>query len=202
MIVRRAVEGVSAALLGTALALGAWMHFREVDAEELREQLAYVTGAAEEESTAAPPLESADAEEDDEGARFLAANAMTYGVITRRSGLQYQVLRHGMGSTPGEGDVVYCHYRGTFIDGSEFVSTYRRGRPAQFQLSHVITGWREALEAMEVGARWRLFLPPHLAHGARGLASRRGRGPAIPPHATLVFDVELVGIQPTMTALP
>ena len=88
MIVRRAVEGVSAALLGTALALGALMHFQEVDAEELQEQLAYVTGATDEESTAAPPLESVDAEEDDEGARFLAANAMTWGVVTWRSGLQ------------------------------------------------------------------------------------------------------------------
>lgn len=199
MIVRRAVELVSASLLGTALALGVWMHFEELNAEELQEQLAYVTGATDEETTDAPRLYDL---EDDEGMQFLAANAMSYGVVTRRSGLQYQVLRPGLGSTPGEGDVVYCHFRGTFIDGSEFANTYQRGPPAAFQVSRVIPGWREALPAMEVGAKWRIFLPPHLAHGERGLASKRGRGPAIAPHTTLVFEVELVGIQPTMTAGP
>jgi len=125
-----------------------------------------------------------------EGEAFLAENKTKDGVVTLDSGLQYKVLQPGDGPKPTAEDRVVCHYRGTLIDGTEFDSSHKRSKPATFSLKRVIEGWREALPLMPVGSKWQLFVPPGLAYGARG-----GRGNEIGPNATLVFEIELVGIK-------
>ena len=124
-----------------------------------------------------------------EGAAFLADNAKTEGVQTTASGLQYKVVTAGTGAKPKETDRVKVNYRGTLIDGSEFDSSYKRGEPAVFQVGGVIPGWVEALQLMPVGSKWQLFIPADLAYG------ERGAGGVIGPNATLIFDVELLGIE-------
>jgi FKBP-type peptidyl-prolyl cis-trans isomerase FklB len=123
-----------------------------------------------------------------EGEDFLAANGKKKGVVTLPSGLQYQVIAKGSGKSPQATDNVTVHYRGTFIDGTEFDSSYQRGNPATFQIDGVIAGWKEAIPMMKEGARWRLFIPSNLAYG------ERGAGPNIPPNAALIFDVELIRV--------
>ena len=125
-----------------------------------------------------------------EGQEFLAANKTKDGVVTLPSGLQYKILTPGTGPIPGPGDTVVCNYRGTFINGTEFDSSYKRGQPATFPVSGVIKGWTEALQLMPVGSKWQLFIPSDLAYGTRGA------GGTIPPNATLIFEVELLSIQP------
>jgi len=120
-----------------------------------------------------------------EGESFLVENKTKEGVVTLESGLQYKVLKTGEGPKPSALDTVVCHYRGTFVDGTEFDSSLRRNQPATMALKRVIKGWREALQLMPVGSKWQLFVPPNLAYGARGT---RGVG----PNATLVFEVELL----------
>ncbi|MFH1731712.1 MAG: FKBP-type peptidyl-prolyl cis-trans isomerase [Planctomycetota bacterium] len=122
------------------------------------------------------------------GAAFLAANAKRKGVTTTKSGLQYVVIKEGAGPKPTANDAVRVHYRGTLIDGTEFDSSYKRGKPATFPVGGVIPGWTEALQLMNVGAKCRLFIPGELAYGARGA------GPTIGPNAVLIFEVELLGI--------
>lgn len=124
-----------------------------------------------------------------EGEAFLAENKKKPGVITLPSGLQYKVLKAGTGKKPKATDTVKTHYRGTLIDGTEFDSSYRRGEPATFPVNGVIRGWTEALQLMEEGAKWQLFIPPGLAYG------ERGAGPSIGPNATLIFEVELISVQ-------
>ncbi|MCX8118830.1 MAG: FKBP-type peptidyl-prolyl cis-trans isomerase [Desulfobacterota bacterium] len=124
-----------------------------------------------------------------EGEAFLAENRKKEGVVTLASGLQYKVLKKGSGKRPKLSDTVTTHYRGTLIDGTEFDSSYRRGQPATFPVSGVIAGWTEALQLMEEGAKWQLFIPPHLAYG------ERGAGPQIGPNATLIFEVELISVE-------
>jgi FKBP-type peptidyl-prolyl cis-trans isomerase len=124
-----------------------------------------------------------------EGAAFLAANATKPGVVTLPSGLQYKVLTAGTGPKPTATDSVVCNYRGTFLDNTEFDSSYKRGQPATFPVSGVIKGWTEALQLMPVGSKWQLFIPADLAYG------ERAREP-IGPNATLVFDLELLSVQP------
>ena len=126
-----------------------------------------------------------------EGEAFLAENAKREGVSTLPSGLQYQVLSKGEGDPPGATDTVTVHYRGTLIDGTEFDSSYGRGEPATFPLDRVIPGWTEGLQLMRPGAKYRLFVPPELAYGERGGSSKIG------PNSTLVFEVELLSVQPT-----
>jgi FKBP-type peptidyl-prolyl cis-trans isomerase FklB len=123
------------------------------------------------------------------GEQFLQENKEKDGVVTTLSGLQYIVLQEGKGSRPKVTDTVKVHYRGTFIDGEEFDSSYSRGTPAVFPVSKVIAGWTEALQRMKVGSKYRLFIPPNLAYG------KRGAPPAIGPNETLIFDVELLGIE-------
>ena len=123
-----------------------------------------------------------------EGAAFLAANRNKPGVITLPSGLQYKVIRAGTGPTPTAQSTVKTHYRGTLLNGQEFDSSYSRGKPTQFPVGGVIRGWTEALLKMKVGAKWQLYIPSELAYGARGA------GGDIGPHATLIFDIELVEI--------
>jgi len=125
-----------------------------------------------------------------EGAAFLAENAKKPGVKTLPSGLQYKVVKEGTGPMPKATDQVKTHYRGTLLDGTVFDSSYKRGEPATFGVSDVIAGWTEALQLMKVGSRWQLFIPGDLAYGA----NPRPGGP-IGPNATLVFDIELLGIE-------
>jgi FKBP-type peptidyl-prolyl cis-trans isomerase FklB len=124
-----------------------------------------------------------------EGETFLAENKKKEGVKTSPSGLQYKVIKAGSGKKPKSTDTVTVHYRGTLINGTEFDSSYKRGQSVSFQVSGVIPGWTEALQLMEEGAKWQLFIPSNLAYG------ERGAGGVIGPNATLIFEVELVSIQ-------
>ena len=124
-----------------------------------------------------------------EGEEFLAANKTKDGVVTLPSGLQYKIVTVGTGAKPTPSDTVVCNYRGTFINGTEFDSSYKRGQPASFPVGGVIKGWTEALQLMPVGSKWQLFVPPDLAYGPRGACG------AIGPNQTLIFDVELVSIK-------
>jgi FKBP-type peptidyl-prolyl cis-trans isomerase len=131
-----------------------------------------------------------------EGDAFLAANKAKPDVVTLPSGLQYKVLQAGTGPKPTATDTVECNYKGTLIDGTEFDSSYKRGQTAKFPVNQVIKGWTEALQLMPVGSKWELFIPPSLGYGERGA----GNGP-IGPNATLVFEVELVSVQPKPEAV-
>lgn len=122
------------------------------------------------------------------GEEFLKINKERAGVVTLPSGLQYQVLQKGTGEKPTASDKVKCHYHGTLINGNVFDSSVQRGEPAVFGVSQVIPGWVEALQMMEVGSKWRLFIPSDLAYG------EHGAGEAIEPNSALVFDVELLDI--------
>jgi FKBP-type peptidyl-prolyl cis-trans isomerase FklB len=125
-----------------------------------------------------------------EGDAFLAANKGKEGVKTLPSGLQYKVLKEGTGPKPTATDTVVCNYKGTLINGTEFDSSYKRGQPATFPVGGVIKGWTEALQLMPVGSKWQLFVPSSLAY------AERGAGADIGPNATLIFEVELMSIQP------
>lgn len=123
------------------------------------------------------------------GDTFLAENKKKPGVITLADGLQYRVVKMGTGPKPTAQQTVKVHYRGTFIDGKEFDSSYKRGQPVEFPVNGVIRGWSEALMLMPVGSKWELFIPPDLAYGDNGA------GGTIPPGATLVFEVELLEVK-------
>jgi FKBP-type peptidyl-prolyl cis-trans isomerase len=123
------------------------------------------------------------------GEAFLAANAKKPGIKSTKSGLQYQVLKAGTGDSPKRTDTVVTNYRGTLLDGTEFDSSYKRGRPATFAVNGVIKGWTEALQLMKVGGKWKLYVPSDLAYGDNGA------GELIKPGATLVFEVELLEIK-------
>ncbi len=122
------------------------------------------------------------------GAAFLAENAQRDGVTVTESGLQYEVVVAGSGASPGVDDQVEVHYRGTLIDGTVFDSSYDRGQTVTFGVTQVIAGWTEALQLMQEGATYKLYIPSDLAYGAGGA------GQIIGPNATLIFDVELVAI--------
>jgi FKBP-type peptidyl-prolyl cis-trans isomerase FklB len=122
------------------------------------------------------------------GEEFLSINKHKAGVVVLPSGLQYEVLRKGEGKKPAATDQVKCHYHGTLINGTVFDSSVQRGEPAVFGVSQVIQGWVEALQLMETGSKWRLFIPSELAYG------EHGAGEAIEPNSTLIFDVELLDI--------
>lgn len=125
-----------------------------------------------------------------EGEAFLAENKTKPGVQTLPNGLQYKVVTEGNGPKPTTNDTVTVNYRGTLIDGTEFDSSYKRGQPATFKVSGVIPGWTEALQLMPVGSKWQLFIPAELAY------RERGSGANIGPNATLLFEVELLSINP------
>jgi FKBP-type peptidyl-prolyl cis-trans isomerase FklB len=125
-----------------------------------------------------------------EGEEFLAANKTKDGVVTLPSGLQYKILTAGTGAKPTASDTVVCNYSGRLINGTEFDSSYKRGKPAEFQVGGVIKGWTEALQLMPVGSKWQLYIPSDLAYGARGAG-----GGAIGPNQALIFDVELISIK-------
>jgi FKBP-type peptidyl-prolyl cis-trans isomerase FklB len=119
-----------------------------------------------------------------EGREFLIHNAKKPGVVTLPSGLQYKVIRKGSGKSPGPHDSVTVNYRGTLINGNEFDSSYREGKPATFRVDGVIKGWTEALQLMREGAKWQLYIPADLAYGKRGPLADK----------TLIFDVELISV--------
>lgn len=123
------------------------------------------------------------------GQKFLAENRSKEGVIETPTGLQYKVIEAGEGASPVGSDTVRCHYEGTLIDGTVFDSSYKRGEPAEFPVGGVIAGWTEALQQMEVGAKWEVYLPADIAYGARGA------GGAIGPNETLIFTIELLEIK-------
>jgi len=123
-----------------------------------------------------------------EGEKFLAENAKRDEVTVTESGLQYEVIATGEGEKPTAASTVSVHYHGTFANGDVFDSSVERGQPAEFPVGGVIAGWTEALQLMTEGSKWKLFVPYNLAYGEQGSQG------AIPPYATLVFDVELLSI--------
>lgn len=122
------------------------------------------------------------------GLLFMEANGKKDGIKTLASGMQYEVMTTGEGAKPKASDTVTTHYHGTLIDGTVFDSSVERGQPASFPVNGVIQGWVEALQLMETGSKWRLFIPPNLAYGAQGSP------PVIGPNSTLIFEVELLSI--------
>jgi FKBP-type peptidyl-prolyl cis-trans isomerase FklB len=132
--------------------------------------------------------EKMNAENIEKGKAFLEENAKKEGVITLPSGLQYQVITEGNGKKPSATDKVKCHYEGTLIDGTLFDSSIKRGQPAVFGVNQVIRGWVEALQLMSEGSKLRLFIPSELGYGAQQA------GEMIPPHSTLIFEVELIEV--------
>jgi len=125
----------------------------------------------------------------EEGAKFLAANKEREGVTTTASGLQYEVMTQGDGAKPTTSDKVKVHYHGMLIDGTVFDSSVDRGQPTSFGVTQVISGWVEGLQLMNVGSKYKFFIPYDLAYG------ERAAGPTIGPFSTLIFEVELLGIE-------
>ena len=124
----------------------------------------------------------------EQGQAFLEENKKGTGVVVLPSGLQYEIIKEGTGKKPKATDQVRCHYEGTLIDGTLFDSSIQRGEPAVFGVNQVIPGWVEALQLMPEGSKWKLYIPSELAYGARGA------GEMIPPHSTLIFEVELLEV--------
>ena len=125
------------------------------------------------------------------GEAFLTANKTKEGVVTLPSGLQYKIIKEGTGPKPTAEDTVLCHYRGTLVDNTEFDSSYKRGEPLKIPVGGVIKGWTEAIQLMPVGSKWQLYIPSDLAYGDRGAP-----GSPIGPNSTLIFEVELISIEP------
>ena len=171
------VEALRAAYTGHELALtpeqattirNEYIAARRAEAEAAQKNLAAANAAA--------------------GDKFLLENAGRDGVQVTDSGLQYEVIEMGDGAKPTAEDTVTVHYRGTLLDGTEFDSSYARNQEATFGLSQVIPGWTEGLQLMPVGSKFKFYIPSSLAYGANG-------PPSIGPNATLIFEVELLGIQ-------
>ena len=123
-----------------------------------------------------------------EGKVFLENNGKRQGVVTTKSGLQYEVLTEGTGRSPKATDKVRCHYEGRLINGDVFDSSYQRNQPADFGLNQVIAGWTEGVQLMKEGAKYRFYIPYLLGYG------EQGAGSSIPPYSTLIFDVELIKV--------
>ena len=135
--------------------------------------------------------QAAAAENKAKGDAFLAENGKKEGVVVLPDGLQYKILTAGQGKKPAESDTVLCNYKGTFLDGTEFDSSVRAGKPVPFEVKNVIPGFKEVLQLMPVGSKWQVVVPSNLAYG------ERGAGGVIGPNATLIFEVEVVDIQST-----
>jgi FKBP-type peptidyl-prolyl cis-trans isomerase len=134
-------------------------------------------------------MEARSAKSKEESRAFLEQNRTKEGVVETASGLQYKVIEEGSGKTPGPADRVTVHYTGMLIDGTVFDSSLERGNPLTLGVSQIIPGWTEALQLMKEGAKWTLYIPAELAYG------EQGAGGDIPPHATLIFEVELLKIE-------
>jgi len=124
------------------------------------------------------------------GEEFLAANKKKIGIVALPNGLQYKILTKGKGGKPKVGDTVTVHYRGTLVDGKEFDSSHKHGKPAIFRTNAVIKGWQEILPMMPQGSKWQVFIPANLAYGPAGA------GALIGPNSTLIFEIELLEIKP------
>ena len=159
----------------------------ELSEEEIKANLAGLQAELQQKRVAS--AQKAGAENKKAGEAFLAENKTKPGVVTLPSGLQYKIIKEGTGRKPTATDTVECNYRGTLLDGGEFDSSYKRGTPASFPVNGVILGWQEALKLMPVGSKWQLFVPSNLAYG------ERSPGGPIGPNATLIFEVELLGIK-------
>jgi len=123
------------------------------------------------------------------GEAFLSGDKKKEGIVTLPSGLQYKVIKEGMGRKPKPTDAVTVHYRATLLDGTEFDSSYQRGQPDTLQVNETMPGLMEALTLMQEGAKWLLFIPPNLGYGERGMGAQIG------PNTNLIFEVELLSIQ-------
>lgn len=121
--------------------------------------------------------------------KFLNSNKKREGIQVTESGLQYRIIKEGTGKTPTAEDRVKCNYIGTLIDGKEFDSSFKRGKPAEFSVNGVIKGWQEALQMMKEGGKWELFVPPDLGYGLRVRP-----GGLIEPNMALIFEIELIEI--------
>lgn len=163
----------------------------ELTQEEMKDVLTKLQAELKQKQLAA--RQAAVQQAKDAGTAFLAANKTKEGVVTLPSGLQYKIVTEGTGPKPTLTDTVVCNYRGTLVNGTEFDSSYKRGEPAKFPVNKVIKGWTEALQLMPVGSKWELYIPPDLAYGDRGA------GDVIAPGSTLIFEVELLSIQPPQT---
>jgi len=130
------------------------------------------------------------------GQAFLEENAKKEGVVETESGLQYRVLREGEGPKPGADDQVLAHYTGKTLGGNEFDSSYKRGEPAKFPVGSLIPGWVEALQLMPEGSKWELYIPGDLAYGPGGKMNPQTREYDIEPNALLVFELELLKVNP------
>jgi len=128
------------------------------------------------------------------GRKYLAENGKRSGVTTTASGLQYEILKVGTGPKPTAENTVKVHYHGTTIDGTVFDSSVDRGEPVTFGLGQVIKGWTEALQLMPVGSKWKIYIPSELGYG------EQAAGPKIKPNSVLIFEVELIGIEPAAAA--
>jgi FKBP-type peptidyl-prolyl cis-trans isomerase FkpA/FKBP-type peptidyl-prolyl cis-trans isomerase FklB len=171
------IEAVRATYNGTPLAMTpeeaaavreSFIAARRAEAEQARQSMAAINAT--------------------EGDKFMLENRVKEGVQVTDSGLQYQVVVMGDGVKPAATDTVTVHYRGTLLNGEEFDSSYSRNEPTTFQLNQVIPGWTEGVQLMPVGSKFKFFIPPNLAYGPNG-------GGPIGPNATLIFEVELLGIE-------
>ena len=163
-------------------------HFKQAAAEEYFKQKQETDKKAKEEKLYGPNR--------DAGIKFLKENAQKEGVITTASGLQYKVLVKGEGEVPQMTDKVQVNYEGRLVDGTVFDASAKHGdKPAEFRADQVIRGWTEALTMMPVGSKWQLYIPQELAYGERNMGN-------IKPYSTLIFDVELVGIDKPKTEEP
>lgn len=124
----------------------------------------------------------------EEGEKFLAENLKKPNIHVTQSGLQYEIITEGTGKKPTSADSVKVHYEGKLIDGTVFDSSIKRGEPITFMANQVIAGWTEALQLMKEGSKYRLYIPYYLAYG------ENGAGQAIPPFATLIFEVQLIKV--------
>jgi len=169
-------RGIEDALAGTDPIM------KEEDIQTTLTELKRKLAAAQKEKAAEQAREITEA-----GKKFLEENAKQPGVVTTESGLQYQIVEAGSGKTPSPTDQVSVHYRGTLVDGKEFDSSYKRGKPTSFQLDGVVQGWTEGLQFIKEGGKIKLFIPPELAYRDRGPLANR----------TLIFDVELISVGET-----
>lgn len=161
---------------------------RSLTDDELRAAIAELQERAKQRQMAA--YEAMSAGNLELGTAFLKENADKDGVMTTDSGLQYKIITQGDGAKPTAEDTVKVHYRGTLIDGTEFDSSFKRGEPVTFPLNGVIPGWTEGLQLLPAGTKAELYIPSELAYGPNGM------GQAIEPNSTLVFEVELLEINP------
>ena len=128
------------------------------------------------------------------GQEFLDNNKTKEGVLVRRSNLQFKKIVTGTGKVPDYNDSVTVHYNGYLVDGHKFDSSYDRGNPATFQVKGVIPGWTEILQVMPVGSKWEVYIPYNLGYGEKGIQGQEKGTYVIPPSATLIFEIELLGI--------